>query len=205
MRIKRRLAVVFASGRSRGSGARGIALAAPNSTATFKASPSNVPTTTFQAGSDQHPHAHDVSDRHAVHGQGRAELRRRLQGQLERDAEVQQVADLRHEDHGPGDGRVRDEADRQGHGDRRGGPTRFTPACWRSTGAGTGGHVLLFTRANASPPFTISCSKPASNTQGNTNVLLDGKWAANPTALGGDYSGGRQLTFANIPRPRRSR
>ena len=65
-------------------------------------------------------------------------------------------------------------------------------------GAGTGGHVLLFTRANASPPFTISCSNPSSNTQGNTNVLLDGKWAANPTSLGGDYSGGRQLTFANI-------
>ncbi len=65
-------------------------------------------------------------------------------------------------------------------------------------GAGTGGHVLLFTRANASPPFTISCANPGSNTQGNTNVLLDGLYAANPTSLGGDYSGGKQLTFAGI-------
>jgi hypothetical protein len=60
-------------------------------------------------------------------------------------------------------------------------------------GSGTGGHVLLFTRANASPPFTISCSSPSTNTQGNTNVLLDGALsAANVTGYG------KKLTFANI-------
>jgi len=65
-------------------------------------------------------------------------------------------------------------------------------------GSGTGGHVLLFTRANAAPPFTISCSNPSSNTQGNTNVLLDGVYSANPGSLGGDFSTGKQLLFSGI-------
>jgi hypothetical protein len=60
-------------------------------------------------------------------------------------------------------------------------------------GSGTGGHVLLFTRANAAPPFTMSCANPASNTQGNTNVLLDGKLsAANKPGYG------KLLDFNNI-------
>jgi hypothetical protein len=70
-------------------------------------------------------------------------------------------------------------------------------ACVRAyNGSGTGGHVLLFTRAQASPPFTINCSTNGS--QGNTTVLLDGKYSANPSSLGGDFSGGKTLTFANI-------
>jgi hypothetical protein len=60
-------------------------------------------------------------------------------------------------------------------------------------GTGTGGHVLLFTRANVAPPFTISCSSPSSNTQGNTNVLLDG--ALKPANKAG-Y--GKLLDFQNI-------
>jgi hypothetical protein len=52
--------------------------------------------------------------------------------------------------------------------------------------------LLLFTRANAAPPFTMSCSKPSSNTQGNTNVLLEGIYR--PTS--GDY--GTQLDIAHI-------
>jgi hypothetical protein len=65
-------------------------------------------------------------------------------------------------------------------------------------GSGTGGHVLLFTRAQASPPFTIDCSNPSSNTNGNTTVLLDGAYSTNASSLGGDYSGGKTLTFAHI-------
>ncbi len=60
-------------------------------------------------------------------------------------------------------------------------------------GRGTGGHVLLFTRANASPPFTINCSSPRTNTHGNTNVLLDGQLSAANIA---GY--GKKLDFRNI-------
>jgi hypothetical protein len=66
-------------------------------------------------------------------------------------------------------------------------------------GSGTGqGHVLLFTRANAAPPFTIDCSNPSSNTNGNTNVLLDGVLSTNPSSLGSDYANGKQLLFTGI-------
>ena len=34
--------------------------------------------------------------------------------------------------------------------------------------------LLLFTRANVAPPFTINCSSPSTNTNGNTNVLQVG-------------------------------
>ncbi len=52
--------------------------------------------------------------------------------------------------------------------------------------------LLLFTRANAAPPFTISCSNPSSNTQGNTNVLLEGIYRR----ASGDY--GTQLDIDHI-------
>jgi hypothetical protein len=52
--------------------------------------------------------------------------------------------------------------------------------------------LLLFTRANAAPPFTIDCSSPSTNTQGNTNVLLRGVYKN----ARGDY--GKQLDIDNI-------
>ena len=58
--------------------------------------------------------------------------------------------------------------------------------------------LLLFTRANAAPPFTIDCSNPSSNTAGNTNVLLDGKYSTNPSSLGTDFANGKQLLFSGI-------
>ncbi len=57
---------------------------------------------------------------------------------------------------------------------------------------------LVFTRANAAPPFTINCSNPSSNTAGNTNVLLEGTIKPNPSTLGGDFSGGKMVDFPNI-------
>ncbi len=52
--------------------------------------------------------------------------------------------------------------------------------------------ILLFTRANASPPFTIDCSSPTTNTAGNTNVLLAGVLKG----TSGDF--GKQLVIRNI-------
>jgi hypothetical protein len=58
--------------------------------------------------------------------------------------------------------------------------------------------VLLFTRASTIAPFTINCSNPANNTNGSTAVLLTGILGANPPSLGRDFSGGSQLLFKNI-------
>ncbi len=53
--------------------------------------------------------------------------------------------------------------------------------------------MLLFTRANAAPPFTINCANRKNNTAGNTNVLLDG--ALKPAGIAG-Y--GKLLDFNHI-------
>jgi hypothetical protein len=57
---------------------------------------------------------------------------------------------------------------------------------------------LIFTRVNAAPPFTMSCANPASNTSGNTNVLLLGTIKPNPASLGSDFAGGKMLDVPNI-------
>jgi hypothetical protein len=57
---------------------------------------------------------------------------------------------------------------------------------------------LIFTRVNAAPPFTMSCSNPGSNTAGNTNVLLVGTIKPNPSSLGSDFAGGKMLDVPNI-------
>ncbi|MGH2926343.1 MAG: hypothetical protein ACRDK1_10280 [Solirubrobacterales bacterium] len=63
---------------------------------------------------------------------------------------------------------------------------------FNGTGSGNG-HVLLFTRANVAPPFTMNCANPTSNTAGNTNVLLDGQLGpANKPGYG------KLLDFNNI-------
>jgi hypothetical protein len=57
---------------------------------------------------------------------------------------------------------------------------------------------LIFTRVQASPPFTISCANPASNTQGTTTVILEGVVKANPSSLGPDFQGGKMLDVDHI-------
>ncbi len=53
--------------------------------------------------------------------------------------------------------------------------------------------ILLFTRANVAPPFTIGCTIAAQNHQGNTTVLLEGVLKK---VRKGDY--GTQLDIKNI-------
>jgi hypothetical protein len=60
-------------------------------------------------------------------------------------------------------------------------------------GTGSGGHVLLFTRVNVAPPFTMNCASPKTNMAGNSNVLLDG--ALKPAGKAG-Y--GKLLDFNHI-------
>jgi hypothetical protein len=64
--------------------------------------------------------------------------------------------------------------------------------------------ILLFTRLQV--PGSFSCANAASNTGGNTTVLLQAPLATNPakTSPGGKlapafYKGGKWLDFANIP------
>jgi hypothetical protein len=57
---------------------------------------------------------------------------------------------------------------------------------------------LIFTRFQV--PGNISCANPATNTQGNATVLLDGTVKPNPASLGPDFQGGKMLDVPNIPR-----
>jgi|tagenome__1003787_1003787.scaffolds.fasta_scaffold20213536_1 hypothetical protein len=57
---------------------------------------------------------------------------------------------------------------------------------------------LVFTRVNVANPSTITCDNPASNHQGNTTVLLKGVVKPNPTSLGGDFAGGKQVDYNHI-------
>jgi len=54
-------------------------------------------------------------------------------------------------------------------------------------GQGVASEVLLFLRANVSPPFTINCSNPTSNTAGNVTWVLLGDLKPNP-AISADYT-----------------
>jgi hypothetical protein len=64
---------------------------------------------------------------------------------------------------------------------------------------------LVFTRVQvASPPDNnITCESPASNTKGNTSILLKGAIKPNPadvpgTSNDGDFSGGKMVDYNNI-------
>ena len=73
-----------------------------------------------------------------------------------------------------------------------------------STVAGNQPGILLFTRLQV--PGSFSCANPATNSGGNTTVILKAPLATNPasTTPGGAltpayYQGGKWLDFANIP------
>jgi hypothetical protein len=59
---------------------------------------------------------------------------------------------------------------------------------------------LILTRLQASVPSSINCANPATNTNGNVTVLLEGVVKRNPASLGPDFKRGNMLDVNHIPR-----
>jgi len=197
MRIKRRSAVILALATAGALAVAGVAFATGNSTATFKFTPSNVPTTAFQAG-QINVHTHTTYTGTTQTDQAKLNFdndfkvntsatpkcnKANIQGQIDMAAAM---------------AACKNALIGLGTATAQAGPNTIHACVLAFNGSGTGGHVLLFTRANSAPPFTISCANPGSNHNGNTTVLLDGVYSANPTSLGADFTGGKQLLFSNI-------
>jgi hypothetical protein len=199
MRSKRRVAAVLALATAVSLAVAGVAYAAISSTVSLKFTPSNLPTTTFANGSlNVHTHTNysDVGSQYTD------------QAQLNFDNDIKVNTSAKPKCNKANISGTKTMAQAMtACGSSLIGTGTATAAAGANTvhacvlafnGSGTGGHVLLFTRANAAPPFTITCSNPSSNTQGNTNVLLDGALSTNPSSLGSDYAGGKQLKFVGI-------
>ncbi len=194
MRSRRRLIVVLSLAAVGALAVAGIAMAAVNSTATFKFSPNTVPKTSFRTGKiNIHTHTtySDVSSQYTD----------RTQLYLDSDFKVNPNA-LGKCNKSSISGTKSMAQAMAACGSKLIGKGTATAAAGTNVvhgcvlafnGSGTGGHVLLFTRANAAPPFSINCSNPKTNTAGNTNVLLDG--ALKPANKSG-Y--GKQLDFNHI-------
>jgi len=194
MRSKRRVAVVLALAAALSLAVAGIAYAAISSTVTFKFTPSTVPKTTYKAG-QINVHTHTNYSDTASQYTSRAQL------YFDSDFKVNVAAVGKCNPSSISGNKTMAQA-MAACGSKLIGKGTATAAAGANTvhacvlafnGTGTGGHVLLFTRANAAPPFTINCSNPSSNTSGNTTVLLDG--ALKPANKAG-Y--GKLLDFQNI-------
>lgn len=175
MRSKRRVAVVLALAAAMSLAVAGIAYAAISSTVTFKFTPSKVPKTSYKAGQiNVHTHTN--------YGNVNSDYTDRAQLYFDSDFKVNTSATPKCNKTSISGTKTMAQA-MAACGTKLIGKGTATAAAGANTvhacvlafnGSGTGGHVLLFTRANVAPPFTISCANPSSNTQGNTNVLLDG-------------------------------
>jgi len=156
MRIKRRSAVILALATAGALAVAGVAFATGNSTATFKFTPSNVPTTAFQAG-QINVHTHTTYTGTTQTDQAKLNFdndfkvntsatpkcnKANIQGQIDMAAAMAACGNAL-----IGKGTALAQA----------GPNTIHACVLVFNGTGTGGHVLLFTRANSAPPFTISC------------------------------------------------
>ncbi len=197
MRSKRKIALVAALAVAGALSAVGIALASGSSTVTLKFTPSNLPTSTFQNGGlNVHTHT-NYSDVNA--NPDRAQLN------FDNDIKVNTSATPKCTTTGTTMAQamaaVRSSLIGKGTARRRPARSTSTAASWRST-AGPGrqpDRPAVHPRQRA-PPFTISCSTPSSNPQGNTNVLLDGQLKPTHRLGGTDFTNGKQLPFTTSPR-----
>jgi hypothetical protein len=194
MRIKRRLAAILVLAVAGALSVAGTAFAAISSTSQLKFTPSNVPTSTFQNGAlNLHTHTN--------YSNTSSQFTDKAQLNFDNDIKVNTGATAKCNKTQISGTKTMAQA-MAACGSKLIGKGTATAAAGANTvhacvlafnGSGTGGHVLLFTRANAAPPFTISCANPSSNTQGNTNVLLDGGLKA-----AGKPGYGKLLDFNNI-------
>ena len=197
MSTRRRSAVIVAVAAAVVIAVAGIALASGHSTVSLKFSPSNVPKSTFQKGKiNVHTHTNYTGATQT----DKAKLN------FDNDFKVNTGAAPKCDKSKLSGNKTMKQAMAAckraligtGTATAKAGSNTVHACVLVFNGKGTGGHILLFTRAQASPPFTIDCSNPSSNTNGNTTVLLDGAYSTNASSLGGDYSGGKTLTFAHI-------
>jgi hypothetical protein len=70
-----------------------------------------------------------------------------------------------------------------------------THACVLGFNAKIGGKAGIELLARAKLLGTINCSNPKTNTNGDTTILLQAPFGANPDSLGADYKGGKWLDF----------
>jgi hypothetical protein len=203
MRIKRRSAVILGLALAGALAFAGIAFAGATSTVSLNFAPSNVPTSTFQKGQIT-VHTHTTYT--GATSTDKAKLN------FDNDFKVNTGAtpkcaksNLTGSDTDMADAMARCGSALIGKGTATGqaGPNTVHACVLAFNGSGTGGHVLLYTRANTLPPFTITCGSPASNHQGNATIVLDGALSNNPSSLGGDFTPtvagtGKQLLFTGI-------
>jgi hypothetical protein len=198
MRSKRRIAAVLTLATAGALAVAGIAYAT-SSTVTMHFSPSNVPTSTYQAGQiNVHTHTNytnvnsNFTDKAQLNFDNDFKVNTSARPKCDK-TKISGTKTMKQAMAACGSALIG-----KGTATAAAGANTVHACVLAFNGSGTGGHVLLFTRANAAPPFTIDCSNPSSNTAGNTNVLLDGKYSANPSSLGGDYANGKQLLFSGI-------
>jgi len=198
MRSKRRIAAVLTLATVGALAVAGIAYAT-SSTVSFKFTPSNVPTTTFQNGGlNIHTHTNYTNVNSNFTDKAQLNFDNDIKVNIGATAKCNKTQISGTKTMAQAMAACGSKLIGKGTATAAAGANTVHACVLAFNGSGTGGHVLLFTRANAAPPFTIDCSNPSSNTNGNTNVLLDGKYSANPTSLGGDFSGGKQLLFSGI-------
>ncbi len=186
MRSKRRVTVVLALAAAMSLAVAGIAYAAISSTVTFKFTPNTVPKSTFKAGQiNVHTHT--------TYSNVNSQYTDRAQLYFDSDFKVNTSATPKCAKSKISGTKTMKQAMAAcksaligtGTATAAAGTNTVHACVLAFNGKGTGGHVLLFTRANAAPPFSINCSSPATNTAGNTNVLLDGALkAANKAGYG---------------------
>jgi hypothetical protein len=202
MRIKRRLAVILALATAGALAVAGVAMATGSSTVTLNFTPSNLPTTTFQAGKvTVHTHTNYTNPGNSNPGGAT----QRAQLFFDDDFKLNTAAAPKCTPTG-GDmanAMTQCASAKIGAGTAQAtanGAFTINGCVLVFNGTPSGGFptVVLFTRVNVTNPSTMTCGNPAGNHQGNTTVILKGQLKANPNTMPADYTGGKQLDINNI-------
>ena len=177
MRFGRRTAIVVSMAAAGVVALVGVAMAATSSTAVFTFSPDKVPKRSYEKGK---LFVHTHTNYHGVNGAAT----RRAQLNFDDDIKIRTRGIPRCNKSNISGGATMAQAMAQcgrakigsGKAQAAAGPNTVNACVLAFNGKPSNGRptILLFTRANAAPPFTIDCSSPSTNTAGNTNVLLEG-------------------------------
>jgi hypothetical protein len=194
MRLGRRTAVVISVVAASALGVVGVAIAATSSTAVFSFSPDKVPKRTYKAGK-LFVHTHTSYNSNTSKTK-RAQLyfdddfKIRTKGIPKcNKSNISGTKSLAQAMAACGRAKVG-----SGKAQAAAGPNTVHACVLAFNGKPSNGKptLLLFTRAAVAPPFTIDCSNPSTNTNGNTNVLLVGHYKG----ASGDF--GTQLDINHI-------
>ncbi|MGH2926493.1 MAG: hypothetical protein ACRDK1_11055 [Solirubrobacterales bacterium] len=194
MRFGRRTAVVIAVAAASALAVVGVAMAATRSTAVFNFSPDKVPKKTYKPGKlFVHTHTNYSStssktQRAQLYFDDDFKIRTRGIPQCNK-SKISGTVTMQAAMAACGRAKVG-----SGKAQAAAGSNTVNACVLAFNGKPSNGKptLLLFTRANVAPPFTINCSSPSTNTQGNTNVLLVGLYKG----ATGDF--GTQLDIDHI-------